>query len=177
MTVRRDGATSKVELLHELVAVSIKRTQTGALQEGDLAMSSNDDLRDLVRRIYPARVEGDLESLMSFLDDDCLFRVVGNQHLAPLTDPVVGAAALRVTMQYLIDNWDMRGIDFVSIHVDGDVALIHRMGRMRFGATEYDTEIMDKMTFENGKLKECVEFIDTLQAAALLDVVKLPTRN
>ncbi len=33
------------------------------------------------------------------------------------------------------------------------------------------------MTFENGKLKECVEFVDTLQAAALLDVVKLPARN
>lgn len=140
-------------------------------------MASNIDLRDVVRQIYHARVQGDLDGLMSFLDDGCMFRVAGNQHLSPLTDPVVGAEALRTTMQYLIDNWDMRGIDFVSIHIDGDVALVHRAGRMRFGATEYDAEIMDKMTFENGKLKECVEFIDTLQAAALLDMIKLPARG
>ncbi len=140
-------------------------------------MASNDDLENVVRKIFHARAQGDLDGLMSFLDDDCTFRVAGNQHLSPLTDPVVGVAALRPTMQYLIDNWDMRGIDFVSIHIDGDVALVHRAGRMRFGATEYDAEIMDKMTFENGKLKECVEFIDTLQAAALLDMIKLPARG
>ncbi|KQV28560.1 ketosteroid isomerase [Rhizobium sp. Root1203] len=137
-------------------------------------MVSKDELKGLVERIFEARREGDLDSLMSFLADDCVFRVVGNQHLAPLTDPVVGAEALRRTMRQLIDGWDMKAIEFVSIHVDGNVALVHRRGRMRCGATEFDTEIMDKMTFEDGKVKECVEFIDTLQTAVILNLVQAP---
>jgi ketosteroid isomerase-like protein len=136
-------------------------------------MASDADLKGLVERIFEARMEGDLDRLMSFLADDCLFRVVGN--LAPLTDAVVGTDALRRTMRQLIDGWDMRGIDFVSIHVDGNVALVHRKGRMRCGSTEFNTEIMDKMTFENGKVRECVEFIDTLQTAVVLNLIRPPS--
>jgi len=44
---------------------------------------------------------------------------------------------------------------------------------MRHGTTTFDTEIMDKMTFDNGKLVECVEFLDTLQAASLLNIATI----
>ncbi len=36
--------------------------------------------------------------------------------------------------------------------------LVHRKGQMRHGTTHFNTEVMDKMTFDNAKLVECVEF-------------------
>jgi ketosteroid isomerase-like protein len=136
-------------------------------------MTSEAELKDIVRQIYEARSEGDLDTLMSFFGDDCVFRVAGNRDLAQLTDPVVGSAALRETMRHFIDDWEMKGLTFVGIHVDGDVALVHRRGQMRHGATQFDTEIMDKITFDNGKVTEVVEFVDTLQVAVLLNTATI----
>ncbi|WP_263491026.1 nuclear transport factor 2 family protein [Rhizobium sp. 3T7] len=110
---------------------------------------------------------------MSFLGDSCVFRIAGSRHLAPLTDPVVGSAALRATMRHFIDTWEMKALEIVDIHVEGDVALVHRSGQMCHGTTDFDTEVMDKMTFDNGKVIECVEFIDTLQAASLLNIATI----
>jgi hypothetical protein len=93
---------------------------------------------------------------MSFLGDSCVFRIAGSRHLAPLTDPVVGSAALRATMRHFIDTWEMKALEIVDIHVEGDVALVHRSGQMCHGTTDFDTEVMDKMTFDNGKVIECV---------------------
>jgi len=136
-------------------------------------MTSASELKGIVRQIFKARAEGDLERLMSFLGDSCVFRIAGSRHLAPLTDPVVGSAALRATMRHFIDTWEMKALEIVDIHVEGDVALVHRSGQMRHGTTHFDTEVMDKMTFDNGKLIECVEFIDTLQAASLLNIATI----
>ena len=131
-------------------------------------MASGADLKDIVGQIYEARTEGELDRLMSFFGDNCVFRVAGNQDLAPLTKPVVGSAALRETMRHFIDTWEMKGLVFVDVHVDGNVALVHRKGQMRHGSTQFDTEVMDKITFDDGKVIEVVEFIDTLQVAVLL---------
>lgn len=131
-------------------------------------MTSGADLKDIVKQIYQARGEGDLDRLMSFFGDNCVFRVAGNRHLAQLTDPVVGSAALREAMRHFIDTWEMKDLKFVDVHIDGDVALVHREGHMRHISTDFDTEIMDKITFDNGKVIEVVEFLDTLQVAVLL---------
>ena len=138
-------------------------------------MASGADLRQAVEEIFKARVDGDIDRLMSLVDDNCEFRVVGNQHLSPMTDAIRGVDAIRAAMEQLAANWDMAGIEIESIHVDGNVAFVHRRGQMRAGPVAFDTEIMDKMTFENGKVRECVEFIDTLQTAAVLNLVQLST--
>ncbi|MBB3543616.1 MULTISPECIES: nuclear transport factor 2 family protein [unclassified Rhizobium] len=136
-------------------------------------MTSGADLKDLTRQIFEARHQGDLDVLMSFLGDNCIFRAAGSRYLAPLTEPVVGSAALRATMRHFIDTWDMTALEILDIHVDGNVALVHRRGQMPHGTTKFDTEVMDKMTFENGKVIECVEFLDTLQAASLLNIATI----
>jgi len=77
-------------------------------------------------------------------------------------------------MRQFIDTWDMTALE-LDIRVDGNVAPVHRVGQMRHSTTKFDTEIMDKMTFENGRLVECVEFLDTLQAASLLNIAAIST--
>jgi len=136
-------------------------------------MTSGADLKEIVRQIFEARAEGDLDQLMSFIGDNCVFRIAGSRDLTPLTDPVVGHAALRATMRQFIDTWEMKALEFVDICVEGNVALVHRKGQMRHGTTHFNTEVMDKMTFDNGKLVECVEFIDTLQTASLLNIATI----
>ncbi|MBW9113228.1 nuclear transport factor 2 family protein [Rhizobium cauense] len=136
-------------------------------------MTSGADLKEIVRQIFEARAEGDLDQLMSFIGDNCVFRIAGSPELTPLTDPVVGPAALRATMRHFIDTWEMKALEIVDICVEGNVALVHRKGQMRYGTTHFNTEVMDKMTFDNGKLVECVEFIDTLQAASLLNIATI----
>jgi len=94
-----------------------------------LTTASGADLKDLTRRIFEARHQGDLDALMSFLGDNCVFRAAGSHYLAPLTNPVVASAALRATMRQFIDTWDMTALEILDIHVDGNVALVHRKAR------------------------------------------------
>lgn len=132
------------------------------------------ELERTVRAFYRARNDRDLDAIMSMVDPEAGFRIAGSFRLGPITDMVEGASELRARFSDLIENWDLSGLDIVSLHADGDTAVVHRKGSIRFipEDADYDTEMMDKLTFRDGRVIEFIEFVDTLLAAEVIGFVK-----
>ncbi|MFD1330049.1 nuclear transport factor 2 family protein [Mycoplana ramosa] len=137
-------------------------------------MMDRSELDRTVRAFYRARNDHDLDAVMSLVDPDASFRIAGNLRLGPLTHVVEGASEIRARFADLIANWDLSDMEIDSMHVDGDTAVVHRTGPVRFipQDTFYDTEMIDKLTFRDGRLIEFTEFVDTLLAAEIIGFVK-----
>jgi ketosteroid isomerase-like protein len=137
-------------------------------------MMDRSELERTARAFYRARNDNDLEAMMSFVDPDASFHIVGNYRLGPLTHVVDGHSEIRARFSDLVDAWDLSGLSFDSMYVDGDTVLVHRTGSVRFKSDDshFDTEILDKLTFRDGRVIEFTEFVDTLMAAEVIGFVK-----
>jgi ketosteroid isomerase-like protein len=116
---------------------------------------------------YDARGNRDLEKAMSFVHPDCCFRIVGTESLGPFTHAVRTAPMINEAAAVLFQMWDLKGMRTVNAYFDGDVALVHRAGRVTHLPTgaSFESEFMDKFTFEDGKVVEYLQFVDTYQIA------------
>ena len=129
-------------------------------------MADRNALEKVVAEFYDARGKRDLEKSMSFFCDNCYFRIVGTDKLVPFTQATGTRAELTEMARGLFDNWDLKDLETVKVYVDGNVALIHRAGNVKHrSGTSFHTEMMDKLTFENGKIVEYLQFLDTYQIA------------
>ena len=137
-------------------------------------MMDRSELERTVRAFYRARNDNDLDAVMSLVDPDASFRIVGNYRLGPLAHMIEGASEIRARFADLMANWDLSDMDIESMQVDGHTAVVHRTGPLRFIPDDrfFDTEMMDKLTFRNGRLIEFTEFVDTLLAAEIIGFVK-----
>lgn len=137
-------------------------------------MTDRRELERTVRAFYRARNDHDIDAIMSMVDPEASFRIAGNYRLGPLTHSVDGASEIRARFSDLMASWDLSDMDFDSIYIDGDTAIVHRAGPVRFIPQDsfFDTEMMDKLTFRDGRVIEFTEFVDTLQAAEIIGFVK-----
>lgn len=137
-------------------------------------MVDRNELERTVRAFYRARNGHDLDAVMSLVDPDASFRIACNYRLGPLAHMVEGSSEIRARFADLMANWDLSDMDIESVYVDGDTAVVHRNGQVRFIPDDksFDTEMMDKLTFRDGRVVEFTEFIDTLLAAEIIGFVK-----
>jgi ketosteroid isomerase-like protein len=137
-------------------------------------MMDRRELERTVRTFYRARNDNDIEQIMALVDPNACFRIAGNYRLGPLTHMTEGTSEISARFGDLMTNWDVSGLDIESMHVDGDTVLVHRSGSIRFIPTDtfIDTEMLDKLTFSDGRIIEFVEFVDTLMAAEMIGFVK-----
>jgi len=127
-------------------------------------------IESMLRTCYALRRTEDIEGALETFADDATFRLVGNLALAPMTKPVTGRAALREMFTQLARDWDWSEYDITSIMVDGDHAVVHSRGRMRYTPKNacIDTETLDLITIRDGKISDFQQFCDTHMAANLM---------
>jgi ketosteroid isomerase-like protein len=116
-------------------------------------------IMSLIEQAYEARRTEDIKALMTAFHPDCKFEIVGAKPLAR----VAGVAQLEETLKALIGNFKFVGRDFLSIIVEDSRAAVHSRVVLRFepnGKTE-TTEIVDLLKFQDGKIVELFEFVDT----------------
>ncbi|QRM57277.1 nuclear transport factor 2 family protein [Sinorhizobium sp. BG8] len=130
-------------------------------------MTDRTKLESVVRTVYRARDENDVETIVANWGPDGTFRIVGNEGMGPITKPVRGVEAVRATLQELLNDWDLADARIVSLHVDENTVYVHRAGRVRFipSDTWINTDMMDKFTFEGDKIVDFLEFADTMLIA------------
>ena len=83
--------------------------------------------------------------------------------LSPLTVKVAGGSDVRMVLEKLARDWDWANYRIESILVDGNRAVVHSRGQMRYVPKDelLETETLDLLTIENGKIAEIVQFCDT----------------
>ena len=151
------------------------RDEANSGENREDAMTEKNELIDIVGRIYKARKDNDIDGLMQFVDPACSFRIIGSPVLGDMTQRAADPDTMRNLHKSFMDTWDFCNIHTVSIHVDGDTVFAHHAGEISFvpsGAC-FGAEFLDKMTFRDGRVIDVVQFIDTLQAADVMGLVKI----
>jgi ketosteroid isomerase-like protein len=136
-------------------------------------MSSREEIQELVKRFYAVRNELDVDGTMACIDNSCTFRVVGTNGLDPLTRIADTPEKLRAAAEAFIAAWDISGLQNASLHVDGNTAFVHRVGSATFMPTgvTIETEILDKITFKDGRVVEYLQFADTHDLAKTMGII------
>lgn len=136
-------------------------------------MSSREEIEGLVLQLQAARDTQSTERTLACMDQSCTFRVVGTDGLGPLTAVNDTPEKLRSAATALIDVWDLSGLRNVSIHVDGNTALVHRAGTVMYKPTgvTMPSELMEKIVFKDGKIVEYLQFADTYLIASTMGVI------
>jgi ketosteroid isomerase-like protein len=137
-----------------------------SLSEGRFLMSDHEMMEKTVREIYAVRNKNDVDAIMRLLGPSCCFQVKGTDRLEAFTQRYDTPEAVRGMIGELVRNWDLSGLE-TTIYQCGDTVFAHRAGKLTFIATEttVETEILDKITFKDGKVVEFVEFADTYMLA------------
>lgn len=132
-------------------------------------MTDRKILEEEIADFYEARGNRDLEKSMNYFADKCHFQIVGTEKLGAFTRATHSRAALTEMARGLFDHWDLKDLKTVKAYFDGDVVLVHRAGKVVHvpSGTSFHTAMMDKLTFEDGKIVEYLQFLDTYQIASV----------
>lgn len=123
----------------------------------------------LLRDAYAARVQGDLDKVMSYFHPDCRFHLMGAPDLGPACNPHKGCEAVRQHMASLIHTFAFSKFEMLGLVVEGNRAAHHWRADVTFvptGRTE-TFEALDMVTFEDGKVLTITQFTDTASVMRL----------
>ena len=132
--------------------------------------ASQPELKAIVMDAYDARRRENVDEIMSFFHPDAVFRIVANPELGDISQTLRGLDELTAAMVEMCKAWDWTGLPITDIVVEGDRAVVHTIGEMHHAPTggRFDYEILDKLTFKDGKIIEFIEFLDTHRVHKLL---------
>jgi len=128
-------------------------------------MGNREVILDVMRQAYEARGKGDLEGLMTAFHPDAVFTLVGDSRALEVAGSVHGHGSVREALRGFIATFDFLERQILSEVVEGDRAAVHSRLVVRYGPTEEirTADVLDLLTFKDGKIIELVEFADTAQ--------------
>jgi ketosteroid isomerase-like protein len=133
-------------------------------------MSSRDEIEAVVRESYALRCAGRLDGLMAMFGPDPRFRIAGDVIPGELTKEVRGREELRALLERLIQDWNWNDYRIDTVLVEGNRAVAHGKGTMRYvpNTEDIETETLDVLTISEGKIVDFLEFCDTHMVARTL---------
>lgn len=132
-------------------------------------MTERAQIEAMLRDAYAARLRGDLEGTLRPFADDAVFQLAGAAEASPVALRCTDCESLRVAMSGLIGAFEFKEHEILSLIVEGPKAAVHTRARVRSTTTgeEEVTEMVDLVTFREGKIASFVEFCDTALAARM----------
>ena len=128
-----------------------------------------------VENHYAMRNTEDPDKVLATLHPDCCHRIVGNERLAPFTQVNRGGDAIRNAVASLVGDWDLSGLQNLHIYIDvqESTALMQRKGTVlhKKSGIKLDTELIDKLTFKDGRIVEYDQFVDTYHVAKEMGMI------
>ena len=128
---------------------------------------TRDELEVTIRKMYDARRFEDTDRVLAYFSPNATFRIMANEELGDLGNPLKGHDELRPVFEGLFEVWDWLDFPIESILIDDSGerfrAAVHSSGTMRFTPTgrEVQVDTLDLLTFEDGRIIDFVEFFDT----------------
>ncbi|MDB5590119.1 nuclear transport factor 2 family protein [Enterovirga sp.] len=129
-------------------------------------------IETLIRSAYQARVTGDLDAMMGHFCDTAQFSLAGSPEASPVPTSATGSVAVREVLRRLTQNIEFLETTLLDLLIDpetGRVAVHSRVRvRGRQSGQEAQTEVLDLVQVENGRITSFRQFADTALAARLL---------
>ena len=83
-------------------------------------MTERSEIKDLIEKAYAARVEGDLDTLMTYFHPDCRFQLMGAAEREAICRPLEGCVAVRGQMAEFIGAFTFANFETLDVVVEGD---------------------------------------------------------
>jgi ketosteroid isomerase-like protein len=124
----------------------------------------------LLREIYAARVNNDIETVCRAFAPDVKYRMVGKPGG---TDTAIQAESFyqfKPLVEQMMKAFIMSDLNIRNILIDGERAVVHWQVKIESGKTGdvASTEICHFVEFKDGKIVSLTEFYDTALAGRLL---------
>lgn len=115
--------------------------------------------------IYASFATGDLEGVLSVMDDSVVWLHPGTKAEIPFAGEFKGPEGVREFFSIAFSSIDVVEQDVFSTVSEGDQVLVLGRERMRVKATgkEYDSNWIHAYTLRDGKVVRFEEYIDTAQ--------------
>ena len=112
---------------------------------------------------YAARKSSDLEGVLRHFAPGAVFSLSGSTAASPVPMVATGMAAIREVMRRLMEGFEFKNIEFVTMLVDGDQAAVHWHVQVKALGTglEAETDIVDLVRFDGDKIASFRQFADT----------------
>lgn len=125
----------------------------------------------LIHTFYENRLANDSEACLAHFSPTASFHLIGTPAAAPSAPLHPDAVRRQVTD--MVHTWEWKKFDLQSIVIDGDRAAIHYRLTAGFKPTRdvLTTDVVDLMTFANGKVTSFIEFVDTAMVERFMRTV------
>lgn len=133
-------------------------------------MTNRQDIINIIRETYAARVRGDHKGVMAAFADDAVFSMNGRgTGIQGMGEACAGRAAVGATLGSLIDVFRFDNWKELTLLVDDDHAFLHWSADVTFiptGKKEH-FDVFDNFEFRDGKIVSLQQATDTAMIVAL----------
>jgi ketosteroid isomerase-like protein len=128
------------------------------------------EIEKAIRKLYAARVVGNVDAMMDAMAPDVHFALVGDPVASPVVGRLRGTDKLRPQLTKLVGQFRFNAYEIVNAVVDGSNAAVHAKANITSTATgqTVDMELADFIEFKDGNVNSFLQFCDTALAARLV---------
>jgi ketosteroid isomerase-like protein len=125
------------------------------------------EVERVIRDAYAARRREDVEAAIGYFTPGATFRIVVNERLGDAGREVRGHEELRAAFRELFAIWDFHELRIDHMVIDEAErpvrAAVHSAGVVRHAPTgeRFGFEMLDLLTFEDGRIASFLQFFDT----------------
>jgi ketosteroid isomerase-like protein len=134
------------------------------------SVMTKEEIEKAIRKIYAARVVGNVDAMMGAMAPDVDFGLAGDPQASPVVGRLRGSDKLRTQLTKLVDGFRFNAYEIVNVVVDGSNAAVHARANITSTVTgqTVDMELADFFEFKDGSVNSFLQFCDTAMAAKLV---------
>ena len=123
-------------------------------------MTGRDEIEQLLRELYAARVSGDLEAVCRTFTNDAKFEIAGASQSNPIAISATGIGQIRTWLAVLIRTFQLSDQAIVAMIVEDARAAVHWRAKIRSRITGaiVPTDFVDLVEIRDGRIGSYTEF-------------------
>jgi len=124
------------------------------------------EIEAFVRKLYAARVDGDIDVLSQLFAEDAVFQIAGSPEYSMLASLAEGHETVISLMRTIVDTFSLSDVAILDLLVDGNKAAVRWRATVHVMTTgqTVTTELAAFIEMANGKVVSLIEFVDTALA-------------
>jgi ketosteroid isomerase-like protein len=124
------------------------------------------EIEAFVRKLYAARVDGDMDALSQAFAENAVFQIAGSPEYSMLASLAEGQERVMFLMRTIVDMFSLSDVAILDLLVDDNKAAVRWRATVHVMTTgqTVTTEIAAFIEIADGKVVSLIEFVDTALA-------------
>jgi ketosteroid isomerase-like protein len=124
------------------------------------------EIEGLVKKLYAARVDGDIDALSQLFAENATFQIAGSPEYSMLASLAEGYETVISLMRTITDTFSLSDVAILDLLVDGNKAAVRWRATVHVMTTgqTVTTDIAAFIEVADGKVVSLIEFVDTALA-------------